>query len=211
MSDGEAGRARHAEVPSGRELGRLRRQELRHSCEVLGIEDLHCFGFPDGELAYTDSTPFVSLHLREFAPHLLITLGKDGVYGHEDHLATTAAVSRAVRNTNIRVLHSAFEKGLFAPLHRNLKRWRPDLIGPNIRRSELGSRREDVDICIDIESVRAQKLAAIKAHHSQLQDGDPMSFLMPGLVEQLLTEERFVLAHGQRLPIGATHPFEGLD
>ena len=63
---------------------------------------------------------------------------------------------------------------------------------------------------LDIRAVRDRKLAAIASHRSQLLCGDPLSLLRPGLVERLLDEEWYDVAHGPDLPPGATDPFAGL-
>ena len=210
MSNGDAGRDRRSLVQSGSALGKLRKQELQNSCRAIGVDTPHYLGFPDGELEFADLEPFVKLHIREFEPQVAITLGLDGAYGHVDHIATTRTLSRAAKKSDLRILHTAFEPGLFEPIYRNIKRWRPTLINPNLRRSQLGCPRADTALKVPIKSVREIKLGSIAAHISQLEAGDPMSFLMPGLIEMLLDEERFTLAQGPALPPNAVHPFEGL-
>ena len=62
------------------------------------------------------------------------------------------------------------------------------------------------DYRVDTSAFREQKLASIAAHRTQLLDDDPRSFLLPGLIERLLDEERFHHASGP--PLG--EPFAGL-
>ena len=47
------------------------------------------------------------------------------------------------------------------------------------------------DYRVDIRAFADRKLASIAAHRSQLVDGDPRSFLVPGIVDRLLEKELF--------------------
>jgi len=50
----------------------------------------------------------------------------------------------------------------------------------------------------------------VKAHRSQLDRGDPRSFLRPGLLDALLSEEWFTVEAGPPVPPGASDVFAGL-
>jgi LmbE family N-acetylglucosaminyl deacetylase len=86
--------------PGPEELGRLRAQELRCAAAVLGVSELTLLGYMDGELDRVDpaeAIPRIVAALRVFRPHVVVTFGPDGSYGHPDHVAicqlTTAAVA----------------------------------------------------------------------------------------------------------------------
>lgn len=80
------------------EVGRVREAELRAAAHVLGIHEVTILGYPDGAV---DQVPegiaigAIVSHIRRIQPHVIITFGPDGGYGHPDHIAisqfTTAA------------------------------------------------------------------------------------------------------------------------
>jgi LmbE family N-acetylglucosaminyl deacetylase len=80
------------------EVGRVREAELRAAAAELGIREVSVLGYPDGAVdrvpAGTAIRAIVS-HIRRIRPHVIVTFGPDGAYGHPDHIAisqfTTAA------------------------------------------------------------------------------------------------------------------------
>jgi LmbE family N-acetylglucosaminyl deacetylase len=144
---------------------------------------------------------------------VVVTLGRDGVYGSLDHRAWTAIVDAAVESLAAppRLLHAVFPPGLFSPLWRALHRRRGARLVADLDPRTLGVAAAAVDLRLDIRPERARKLAAIAALGSQLVDGDPFTLLFPGLVERLLDEEWYMVANGPALPAGATDPFAGLE
>jgi LmbE family N-acetylglucosaminyl deacetylase len=81
------------------EVGRVREAELRAAAGVLGVREVSVLGYPDGGLdqvkAETAIRTIVS-HIRRIQPHIVLSFGPEGAYGHPDHIAisqfTTAAV-----------------------------------------------------------------------------------------------------------------------
>jgi LmbE family N-acetylglucosaminyl deacetylase len=80
-------------------LGRVREAELRAAAAVLGIREVSILGYPDAavdqvqfEIAIRD----IVSQIRRIQPHVIVTFGPDGAYGHPDHIAvsqfTTAAI-----------------------------------------------------------------------------------------------------------------------
>lgn len=173
---GEAGAARDRD-PSP--LGARRQAELEASCHALGLDPPRQLGLPDGAL-----TPGAVRQALLTLPHdAVVTLGDDGAYGHRDHLAVTTAV-RALAGP--RCVEAAFPRGLFAPVHRALRK----LGAPVEGRAPWGVRRDQVAWVLPLDAAtRARKEAALRAHASQLTHGDPHSFLRRGLVRPLLEEE----------------------
>ena len=100
---GERGRfGEHAERPSADVVGRTRESELHAAARELGVRDVTILGYPDGALDAVDpalAQDAIAGHLRRIRPHVVITFGPEGAYGHPDHIAisqlTTAAVVRA--------------------------------------------------------------------------------------------------------------------
>jgi LmbE family N-acetylglucosaminyl deacetylase len=86
------------DYPGPQALGKLREAELQAAAEALGIRHVSLLGYMDGDLDQADPIEAVARivsHLRRVRPHVVITFGPDGAYGHPDHIAicqfTTAA------------------------------------------------------------------------------------------------------------------------
>lgn len=103
---GERGRYRghreRPEHPGPDRLAGIREGELRAACDVLGVREVSLLGYRDQELDRADPDEAVARiagHLRRVRPHVVMTFGPDGAYGHPDHIAiaqfTTAAVVAA--------------------------------------------------------------------------------------------------------------------
>jgi LmbE family N-acetylglucosaminyl deacetylase len=81
------------------EVGRVREAELRAAAAVLGIREVCILGYPDGAVDQVDAATAIAAivrHIRRIRPHVVVTFGPDGAYGHPDHIAisqfTTAAI-----------------------------------------------------------------------------------------------------------------------
>jgi LmbE family N-acetylglucosaminyl deacetylase len=96
---GEAGQIRDATIATRRILGRVREEELRKACAILGVHDVAVLGYSDGKLqdvAPEELSRAVASVLSEVNPDVVLTFGEDGAYGHPDHLAIGAAAAMAV-------------------------------------------------------------------------------------------------------------------
>ncbi|PIE15921.1 MAG: hypothetical protein CSA66_08030 [Proteobacteria bacterium] len=213
---GELGRDLATGLPAGPELGAKRLAELRASCEAIGAGPPRSIELADGGVDATDADALARLSavVDELRPHAVLTLGRDGVYGHVDHLACTALLDAACAGLpqacRPRILHAAFPRDLFAPVRRFLARLPHPPVVPDAAALLLGASRRDVDLVVDIRPARDAKIAAMAAHQSQLRGGDPRTFLSAGIFEALLDEEWWIHASGPPLPPGATSPLAGL-
>lgn len=97
-------RGRHGESRSNfpAQLGALREAELQEASKVLGLSEVCILGYPDGALDQVDPSEAaarIAAHLRRLRPHVVLTFGPEGGYGHPDHIAisqlTAAAIVRA--------------------------------------------------------------------------------------------------------------------
>ena len=100
---GERGRYGDSSArPADAVVGATREAELRAAAAELGVREVTVLGYPDGALDRVDpelAQVTIADHLRRIRPHIVITFGPDGGYGHPDHVAisqlTTAAIVRA--------------------------------------------------------------------------------------------------------------------
>ena len=103
-TDGTQGAA-NTSVPRGPEIAKLRVDEARCSAQALGIQPPILLGFPDGALGNYQADPSMLYRLTQrlqeelqrLQPHVLITWGPDGGYGHPDHRIINSIVSQLVR------------------------------------------------------------------------------------------------------------------
>jgi LmbE family N-acetylglucosaminyl deacetylase len=110
---GERGRFGDAgERPPADVVGRTRETELRAAAAELGVREVTVLGYPDGGLDAVDPVAAQSViadHLRRVRPHIVITFGAEGAYGHPDHVAisqlTTAAVVSAGAGAGVQKLY----------------------------------------------------------------------------------------------------------
>lgn len=91
-----------ADYPGPEALGELRETELRAACKVLGVNDLFVLNYMDGELDMADPDEvslIIASLVRRVRPHVVVSFGPDGIYGHPDHIAicqfAAAAIVRA--------------------------------------------------------------------------------------------------------------------
>jgi LmbE family N-acetylglucosaminyl deacetylase len=100
---GERGRFGDSAEPPGTDVvGKTREAELQAAASELGLREVTILGYPDGALDSVDpasAQDAIAGHLRRVRPHVVITFGAEGAYGHPDHIAisqlTTAAIVRA--------------------------------------------------------------------------------------------------------------------
>lgn len=99
---GERGRHGESRAGSPAQLGALREAELMAASRVLGVSEVRVLDYPDGALDQVDpreAAAGIAAHIMRVKPHVVLTFGPEGAYGHPDHIAisqlTTAAVMSA--------------------------------------------------------------------------------------------------------------------
>ncbi|MFN8442453.1 MAG: PIG-L deacetylase family protein [Caldilineaceae bacterium] len=90
------------EYPGAEALGRIRKDELYASAEILGVKETTLLDYMDGDLDRAEPSEIINLlvgHLRRVRPQVVLTFDPFGIYGHPDHIAicqfSTAAVMAA--------------------------------------------------------------------------------------------------------------------
>ncbi len=102
---GERGRFGDGTAPP-ETVGQAREAELMAAAKELGLREVRFLDYPDAGLDKVDPAAAIEKiagHLRRVKPHVVITFGPDGAYGHPDHIAicqlTTGAIVRAADST----------------------------------------------------------------------------------------------------------------
>ncbi|AWB43888.1 bacillithiol biosynthesis deacetylase BshB2 [Paenibacillus sp. CAA11] len=131
-------------------LPEIRKEELKASCQAIGIQDLRMLGFHDKMVEFEDKEVLdgrIADLLEELQPSLVLTF-YPGYSVHPDHDACGAAVIRAISRLPEErrpVVHCmAFSKNC---------------------EQEIGK----PDVFKDVKPYLKQKLASIQAHRSQFQ------------------------------------------
>lgn len=100
---GESGRFRGEREgplhPGPEALARIREAELRAAIQVLGARGPLLLGYRDGALDQADprqAIERIATQLRLVRPHVVVTFGPDGAYGHPDHIAISQFAASAI-------------------------------------------------------------------------------------------------------------------
>jgi LmbE family N-acetylglucosaminyl deacetylase len=200
MSSGEAGTdylAREGGRLSGAALAAWREGELAESARLLGVAELDFWRLPDGRLEALggeggDVVARLAERLR--GTDLVLTLGRDGIYGHRDHVAVTRWVEAALGELGEAAPEAfgvVFEPGVFDAQWTGFSRRRPELAVADWIAKGRGTVFGEEALRVDIAGVEAVKRAAIRAHKSQIRGPDEAAFFVPGTLPLMLGVERF--------------------
>lgn len=156
VTDGDAGDA-HG-IPRA-EVGALRQREQRAAGGLVGVDDIHFLGLPDGMLvAGLDLRKAIARVIRQVRPDVVITQSPlrryDFIYAsHPDHLAAGEAALSAVYPDarNPHTFPELLDEG-----------WDPH----TVRRVWLMAHPEP-NRFVDITETYDRKVAALRAHESQ--------------------------------------------
>jgi N-acetyl-1-D-myo-inositol-2-amino-2-deoxy-alpha-D-glucopyranoside deacetylase len=99
---GEAGETSDPTLTTPENLARVRENELRCACSVLGVSDLFLLGYRDSGMAGAESNDDprclyqadvtivagkIAQVIRQLRPQVVVTFEPGGGYGHPDHIA----------------------------------------------------------------------------------------------------------------------------
>ena len=198
------------------QLGQIRSGEMACACEKLGINPPIFLGYQDGEVdkvSTEEAARAVARLIRELQPLVVITHDPEGGYGHHDHIAVNAFVTRGfdlAGDAGLDVGLPAFApaKLYYTAMPRSFLEQVPAFRNrqADIRGQKLGFRGvpdELITTAIDIKAWQNLKLEALACHRTQFEFDPvtkaPKTFVtsMPEEMRQLFFgHERFVLARG---------------
>jgi LmbE family N-acetylglucosaminyl deacetylase len=87
------------DYPGIENLGKIRENELRCAAKTLGIRQVYFLDYIDGELdqaSHMEAVGKIARHIWEVKPHVVLTFGPEGAYGHPDHIAISQFTQAAL-------------------------------------------------------------------------------------------------------------------
>jgi LmbE family N-acetylglucosaminyl deacetylase len=175
---GDAGRYRHhrpgeAEHPGSSALADIRERELRAAAAVLGVREVALLDYRDQQLdraAPREVIAAVVRHLRRVQPHVVITFGPDGGYGHPDHIAisqyTTAAVVAAADPAISKLYYIAWPDSTWAAYQSAIKKLTSTVDG--VERQAVPWPDWEITTVLDTRQFCQTVWRAIACHESQM-------------------------------------------
>ncbi len=249
-TSGEEGEIRQPEAATRETLGQVRCRELRCSCEALGIREPIVLGYRDsgmaGSEANRDPRAYVNAvgavvveriveEMRRFRPHVVLTFGSDGLYGHPDHIAisnhTTDAFHKAgnpaVSRDNLpwaglspytpsRLFYSVRPRGFRMEMALKLRQAGVDAPLPEAQQNEQGIPLEQIHVEIDASANIDKKLSSLQCHHTQSSSQRPYHQMPLEVVADIIGREHFIrgypaVAPGDQVPNDFFHGIDSPD
>jgi LmbE family N-acetylglucosaminyl deacetylase len=145
-------------------LGRVREKELLKSAEILGIKKVEFLNYIDGTLCnaiYHELAGKIIKKINEFRPQVIITVERRGVSGHLDHIAVSMITTYAFLKTSepVKLYYQCLPKGMRDKMMDDYFVYFPEGYG-----------EDEITTKIDIDCCWETKVAAMKAHGSQIKD-----------------------------------------
>jgi N-acetyl-1-D-myo-inositol-2-amino-2-deoxy-alpha-D-glucopyranoside deacetylase len=213
------------EAAQADQLGGYRLTELRTACEALGVTDQRFLGGPG---RYRDSgmmglptndhprafwradldtaAGYLVEVIREVRPRVLVTYDPNGFYGHPDHIQAHRVTMRAVELAAAEgigpakvywtaVPHSVLEAGM-----GEFKASTDNPFGTVERVEDLPFGTPDADVAarIDARAHGDAKLAALRAHRTQIPDTSWLMVMAGDFGAEFMSAEYYRLVCGDK-------------
>lgn len=219
---GEEGEISDPTLATRETLGRVREQELRAACAIMGVADLSFLDYHDGRLAQTDeveATGRLVRQIRRLRPQVVITFDANGGYGHLDHIAihrlTVAAFQQAGDPSCYpeqiaeglpayaphKLYFTAFARSAMRRMREQMASGHGAAFQPGGDRAtipleEMGTPDELITTVVTLDERQYEaKLRAMQAHRTQMDPRNPIGSLPPEAMRAWLGTERFVRAY----------------
>jgi N-acetyl-1-D-myo-inositol-2-amino-2-deoxy-alpha-D-glucopyranoside deacetylase len=203
-------------------LGEHREIELANAMKALGVTDFRFLA--EGEGKYRDSgmmgtepnnrpdvfwqanfeeaADYLVKVIEEVKPHILITYDEIGGYGHPDHIQAHRIAMRASEKSKWqiqKIYWNTMPKSVLAESMAKMKELGSDFFGAD-NVDDLPFAKEDsfVTSLIDGNLYVDAKMAAMKAHHTQIALDGPFFALSNNLGLQVWGHEYYTLVKGEK-------------
>ncbi len=225
-------------------LGQYRIGELAAACDALGVRDHRFLGGPghrrdsgmmgtpsndwDGAFwrADVDEAAGVLLEIiKDVRPHVLVTYDSNGFYGHPDHIQAYRVAWRAFEMSDgliSKFYATAVPKSVLAEGMRLMREAGQRAGSSDFETVEsvddlpFGVPDDQVTTELDASDYLDAKIAAMRAHASQIAVDSPFFALSDGVGQRAFGHEYYTLLAGTRGPGGSGHGresdlFAGID
>ena len=161
--------------PAAEVVASTREAELLAAAKELGIREVEFLGYPDGGLDAVDpaaAQEAIARHLRRVKPHVVITFGPEGAYGHPDHIAisqlTTAAIVHAADSDFMvsKLYYIAWGAQAWAAYEAALKKLTSKVDG--VERQVVPAPEWGITTRIDTSAVWPTVWRAVQCHRTQM-------------------------------------------
>lgn len=201
-------------------LGAHREIELKDAMSALGIKDYRFLGnYRDSGMMGTETnnrldvfwqadldtaaTLLVTI-IEEVKPHILITYDEIGGYGHPDHIKAHLVAMRASELSHWqiqKIYWNTMPKSVIAAGITAMKEIGSDFFGTdNVDDIPFAKDDSFVTTLIDGNEFVDAKMAAMKAHETQIALDGPFFALSNNLGSQIWADEYYTLVRGEKSP-----------
>lgn len=196
LTRGEQGPISDDALATRAQLGQVREAELQTAARALGVGWAACLHHPDGELPWVDhdaAAAKLAALLAPNTPAVVLTFGEDGLYWHPDHVAAREIALLAVRRLGapVDVYEAAWPSGMVASLVAAAAARGLPVGLWGLDPEAFGSDRAPT-VEIDVRPALVRKLAALRAHRTQIGADHLLAALPDDLAERFLAREPWV-------------------
>ena len=201
-------------------LGAHREIELKDAMSALGIKDYRFLGsYRDSGMMGTETNNRLDVFwqadldmaarslvtiIEEVKPHILITYDEIGGYGHPDHIKAHLVAMRASELSHWqiqKIYWNTMPKSVIAAGITAMKEIGSDFVGPdNVDDIPFAKDDSFVTTLIDGNEFVDAKMAAMKAHETQIALDGPFFALSNNLGSQIWADEYYTLVRGEKSP-----------
>jgi LmbE family N-acetylglucosaminyl deacetylase len=197
LTRGELGEIADPALATRDDLAAVRAGELEAAGRILGASWAECLDFPDGSLEWAAADAVrdtVAGRIAEHGVRAVITFASEGLYWHPDHLAThRLTVEAAARASEPVWLYGAtWPLGLAERLVAELQARGLGAGLWGLEPAAFGAEEDAITTVLDVSDFLSAKLAALRAHRSQLNSDHLLSKIPDDLATQLLGREYFI-------------------
>lgn len=226
---GEVGEISEPHLATPDTIAQVREAELTCAARTLGAHPPIFLGYRDSGMAGTpendDPRAFINAPadavvaqlvavMRRLCPVAVVTFDPKGGYGHPDHIAihkhTVAAFAKAGDATfrpdlgaawqPSRLFYRAMSRTQFNTMRAVLAAAGMDgKFYTNIEEHGMIYDDDQISLTVDVSSMTARKLAAIRCHATQFGPNHNWRRAAPDVAQQIMGHEHFVLAAGEHV------------
>jgi len=197
LTRGELGEIADPALATRDDLAAVRAGELEAAGRILGASWTECLEFPDGSLQWVAADAVreaVADRIADHAPRAVITFAPEGLYWHPDHLTThRLTVEAAAGACDALWLYGAtWPIGLAERLVSELTAAGLPAGLWGLEPAAFGAEEEAITTVLDVSAHLSAKLAALRAHRTQLGSDHLLATMPRELAAKLLAREYFV-------------------